>query len=81
MAPATDRLYQAVAKESFSHDGNERLSLHIGNAVAKQTPQGDVIEKDKKGSKNKIDLAVAAIVAFDRAAFHAKKKRARVVSY
>jgi phage terminase large subunit-like protein len=79
MAPATDRLYQAVSTEAFSHDANERLSIHVGNAVAKQTPQGDVIEKDKRGSKNKIDLAVAAIVAFDRAAFHGQKKRGRVV--
>lgn len=79
MAPATDRLYQAVKTERFTHDGNERLSVHVGNAVAKETPQGAVIEKDKKQSKRKIDLAVAGIVAFDRAAFHTKKKRGRVV--
>lgn len=81
MAPATDRLYQDVLKESFSHDGDERLSVHIGNAVATSTPQGDVITKDKKQSKRKIDLAVAAIVAYDRAAFHSQKKRYRVGAF
>ncbi|MGX6397557.1 terminase large subunit domain-containing protein [Rothia kristinae] len=79
MAPATDRLYGDVMEQRLSHDGNPRLAAHVGNAVAVSTPQGDVIVKDKKGSSRKIDLAVAAIVARDRAAFHAQKKRGRVV--
>lgn len=81
MAPATDRLYQAVKEHSFTHDGNERMAIHVGNAIAKSTPQGDVIEKDKKQSKRKIDLAVAGIVAFDRAAFHNRKTSRRVVGF
>lgn len=79
MAPATSRLYEDVMECRFTHDGNERLAAHVGNAVAVSTPQGDVIQKDKRGSTRKIDAAVAAIVARDRAAFHAQKKRARVV--
>lgn len=74
MAPATDRFYQAVSEGRLSHDGDPRLAAHIGHAVATPSPQGDVITKDKKSSPRKIDLAVAAIVAVDRAAFHMKKR-------
>lgn len=81
MAPATDRLYGDVMEHRLTHDGNPRLAAHVGNAVAVSTPQGDVITKEKKSSPKKIDLAVAAIVARDRAAFHSKKKRARVVAF
>lgn len=81
MAPATDRMYQAVVQKTITHDGNERLAAHLANAVAVSTPQGDVITKEKKSSPKKIDLAVAAIVALDRGAFHSKKKRARVVAF
>lgn len=78
MAPATDRLYQAVVTQTASHDGDERLASHIAHCVAKATPMGDLVSKDKKGSPRKIDAAVAAIVAYDRAAWHstrATKKR------
>jgi len=82
MAPATDRLYQAVVTGAVTHDGDERLARHMGNAVARSTPMGDLVSKDKRGSKRKIDAAVAAIVAFDRAAYHFHhKKRRKVVSY
>lgn len=74
MAPATDRLYQAVATSAVSHDGDPRMAAHIGNAVAKATPMGDLVSKDKKGSPRKIDAAVAAIVAFDRASWHARRR-------
>lgn len=73
MAPATDRLYQAVATKTVTHDGNADLAAHIEHCVAKRTPMGDLVSKDKRTSKNKIDAAVAAIVAFDRAAWHANK--------
>lgn len=82
MAPATDRFYQAVAEQSITHDGDPRLSAHIAHAVAKRTPMGDLIAKDKKSSPRKIDAAVAAIVALDRAAFHTNNKpRRRAVSF
>ena len=79
MAPATDRLYQAVVTGACSHDGNPRFAAHVGNAVAKATPMGDLVSKDKKGSPRKIDAAVAAIVAFERAAWHTTGRRPSVV--
>lgn len=82
MGPATDRLYQAVMTKTVTHDGDERLSSHIAHCVAKPTPQGDLVSKDKKGSPRKIDAAVAAIVAYDRAAWHSTKTtRKRTVSF
>ncbi len=78
MAPATDRLFQAVAVRALTHDGDPRLAAHIGNCVVKATPMGDLVSKDKKGSPRKIDAAVAAIVAYDRAAWHTQRKRSGV---
>jgi len=82
MAPATDRLYQATATEAMTHDGDSRMAAHVANCKAKSTSQGDLVTKDKRGSSRKIDAAVAAIVAFDRAAFHSNKTtRKRAVSF
>jgi phage terminase large subunit-like protein len=71
MAPATDRLYQAVVTGQVTHDADERLAAHFAHCIAKRTPMGDLVAKDKKSSPRKIDAAVAAIVAYDRAAHHA----------
>lgn len=81
MAPATDRFYGAVVDGRLAHDGNDRLAEHLGNCVAKATPMGDLVAKDKKNSKHKIDAAVAAIIALDRAAFHSNKKSTRARSF
>ncbi|WP_099022635.1 terminase large subunit domain-containing protein [Mycolicibacterium palauense] len=82
MAPATDRLYQAVVDRTVTHDGDQRLAAHIAHCVAKRTPMGDLVSKDKRGSPRKIDAAVAAIVAYDRAAWHSTKgTRKRVRSF
>lgn len=71
MAPACNRLFAAVTEGRLSHDGSEVLERHLGNAVTKQTPEGHVIVKDSKSSPRKIDAAVAAVVAHDRAVWHA----------
>lgn len=83
MAPATDRVYAAVSTGALSHDGDPTLREHMSNAVAKSTPMGDLIHKDKRSSNKKIDAAVAAIVAYDRAAWHLAHppKRRRAVAH
>jgi phage terminase large subunit-like protein len=81
MAPATDRLYQAVITNAVTHDGDSRMAAHVAHCVAKPTPMGDLVSKDKRGSPRKIDAAVAAIVAFDRAAWHQQRNRKRVRSF
>lgn len=81
MAPATDRLYQAVQMRTATHDGDPRLASHVSHCVAKSTPMGDLVSKDKRGSPRKIDAAVAAIVAFDRAAWQSQRKTKRIRSF
>lgn len=75
MGPATDRFYQAVVTGNLTHDGDDRLSAHLAHCVAKATAHGDLVTKDRRGSPRKIDAAIGAIVALDRAAFHATKPR------
>lgn len=79
MAPATDRLYQAIVEQQVTHDGDRRLAAHFAHTKAKRTPQGDLVEKEKRNSPRKIDAAVASIVAFDRAQWHSTHKRSRKV--
>lgn len=81
MAPATDRLYQAVMTGAVSHDGDERLADHFSHTIARSTPMGDLVSKNKRNSPQKIDGTVGAIIAFERASFHANKKKRRVVSF
>lgn len=81
MAPATDRLYQGAQDGTFTHDGDPRLASHIAHCVAKPTTLGDLVHKDKKNSPRKIDAAVAAIVALDRAAYHSTRPRKRAASF
>ena len=81
MAPATDRMYQAVTTGRISHDGDPRLVQHFQHCVAKSTTLGDLVSKDKKNSPRKIDLAVASIVCLDRAAHHTKKKKRRTAGF
>lgn len=79
MGPACDRLAGLVLEGRLRHDGSERLADHVGNAVPIETPHGAVIVKDKRSSPRRIDAAVAAILAVDRAAEYAVKRRGMVV--
>lgn len=65
MVPATQKFYEAVMNQSFTHDGDERLARHIGNCVTKQSSRGVMVAK--ASSKRKVDAAVAAIFGYDRA--------------
>ncbi|MEW6473437.1 MAG: terminase large subunit [Actinomycetota bacterium] len=65
MVPATQRFYEAVTTGTMRHDGNPSLARHLGNAVIR--PNGQ-IAKEHKDSGRKIDAAVAAVMAYDRAA-------------
>lgn len=67
MVPATQRFYEGVMNRTVTHSGDPRLARHVGNAVVRNTAKGFMIFKETKGSPRKIDLAVAAIIALDRA--------------
>jgi phage terminase large subunit-like protein len=68
MAPATARFYEAVVNQQMTHSGDSRLARHIGNAVLKEDARGSRLAKERKDSPRRIDAAVAAVMAHDRAA-------------
>lgn len=67
MVRACDKFYTAVCTQALSHDGNDRLAAHMDHATIKETAAGTYITKPSKNSPLKIDAAVGAIIAFDRA--------------
>ena len=70
MAPATESFYTAVADGSLVHDGDPRLAAHVTAAVVRSTPAGSILSKDRRHSPRKIDLAVASVIALQRATWH-----------
>lgn len=69
MVPACAKFRDAVASGQLAHSGDPRLVRHVGNAVVKVDRLGPRIVKEHRGSPRKIDLAVAAVAAYDRATF------------
>jgi phage terminase large subunit-like protein len=67
MVPACQEFFAAVTERRLTHDGDARLARHIGNAVVKEDRFGTRIVKETKSSPRKIDLAVAAVIAYARA--------------
>lgn len=67
MVPACAKFYDAVMENRLVHDGDGLLARHIGNAVTKIDNMGVRIVKDQRNSPRKIDAAVAAVIAVDRA--------------
>lgn len=68
LTPATQRFFESVVNGSLAHSGDPRLARHLANAVLKTDSRGSRIMKETRNSPRKIDLAVAAIMALDRAA-------------
>jgi len=69
MGPATQRFYEMVTTQQLTNDGDPRLTRHLSNAWIKVDSRGARLQKDARNSPRKIDLAVAAVMAVDRAAF------------
>ena len=67
MGPATQRFFELVNLRRLWHDGDPRLARHISNAQLKTDSRGARLAKDARNSPRKIDLAVAAVMAVDRA--------------
>ncbi|WBP87048.1 terminase large subunit domain-containing protein [Kitasatospora cathayae] len=67
MTPATQRFYEAVLNETVTHSGDPRLARHLANCVIRTDSRGSRLSKDSKGSPRKIDLAVSAVMALERA--------------
>ncbi len=67
MTVATARFYEAVVNRALSHSGDPRLARHVGNAVLREDGRGSRISKPDRHSRRRIDLVVAALMAYDRA--------------
>ena len=66
MCEALERFHTSVLLgENICHDGDRRMAEHVSNAVTYEVPQGILIRKESKNSKKKIDIAMAATLAFE----------------
>jgi phage terminase large subunit-like protein len=66
--PATSKLYEAIMNGKLKHDGDAALARHLDNCVLKiDNNRGARITKDYRNPKLKIDLAIALLMAYDRA--------------
>jgi phage terminase large subunit-like protein len=68
MVPATQRFYEMVTGARLTHDGDTRLARHLDNAVLRRSRAGGQLAKETAHSPNKIDAAVAVVMAVSRVA-------------
>ena len=66
MSPPTKELMKLVLEKKIAHGGNEVLEWMVDNIFIKTDPAGN-IKPDKEKSTEKIDGAIAMIMALDRA--------------
>lgn len=66
MSPPTKELMKLVLEQKIAHGGNEVLSWMMDNVTVRTDPAGN-IKMDKEKSTEKIDGAVATVMALDRA--------------
>lgn len=69
MSPPTKELYKLVLEKRIAHGGNPVLRWMMDNVTVRQDPAGN-IKMDKEKSTEKIDGAVATVMALDRAIRH-----------
>lgn len=66
--PATAKLYEAIMNKKIRHNGDASLARHLDNCILKvDSGRGARITKDYRNAKLKIDLAIALLMAYDRA--------------
>lgn len=63
MSRALERLHSAVVAAEVTHNGDETLSRHVGNAIAVQRGVNVVI--NKRHQNTKIDAAITAALAYE----------------
>ncbi len=74
MAMAVERAQTAILAGEVIHGNDPQFTRHVTNARVWQRNTGDVIGKDKRGSKKKMDAAVAMVLALEaRARYLAKE--------
>lgn len=75
MAMAIERAHTAILAGNVIHGNDLQLTRHIMNARRWERNGGDVIGKEKRGSKNKMDAAMATVLALEARARYIAKER------
>ena len=70
MIPASQRFFQTIVESRIAHDGDPVVARHVEAVIADQRTRGWRMSKPK-GSRRKIDAAIAAAIAVYRAHFTA----------
>ncbi len=66
--PATAKLNEAILAGRIKHNGDAALGRHLDNCILKiDSNRGARITKDYRNPRLKIDLAIALLMAYDRA--------------
>jgi phage terminase large subunit-like protein len=79
MSPATEALMKAVRSRQVIHDGCPVMAWAMSNVVGKFDAKGNVYPR-KERPENKIDPAIAAIMAFGRASMIGESQTISYVS-
>lgn len=75
MMPAIAAFKLAVQNAELSHADDDRLGVHIANAVMRERERGYLIYKPAANSPKKIDAAICAVMAHSRARWHWDKQQ------
>ena len=68
LVPATSKLYEGIMSGKIRHDGDGAIQRHIDNCILKMDSRGGSrLTKDYRNPRLKIDLAIALLMAYDRA--------------
>jgi phage terminase large subunit-like protein len=67
MVKASATFFDAVMDNKLTHSGDPLVARHLDNAVLKIDSIGPRIVKENRNSNRRIDAAVAAVIAYDRA--------------
>lgn len=65
MAPATQRLFEAIKSRALRHDGDPVLAAHVEAGFLKPTERGDRLTKGK--ASRPIDALMALLIGWERA--------------
>ena len=71
LVPACASFLEAVTSGTITHTGDATMARHLANCTVKVDRLGPRIVKEHKGSPRKIDAAVCAVMAYDRARYYA----------
>jgi phage terminase large subunit-like protein len=80
MSPASKELMRLVLEEQIAHGGHPILRWNFDNIVVKSDEAGN-IKPDKKNATEKIDGAIALIMALDRAILSSTKRGGSIAIY